>query len=99
MVTAPTAPAVKGALIRKGIALAVHPDGIRFGEWLVRELRGLIKAVAEDKDHTILNPIQARLRACLTRTTWEDAVSSSNGLSKTSVQVLDRSPGPMSVRV
>ena len=67
MVTAPTAttPAVNGALIRKGIALAVHPDGIRFGEWLVRELRGLIKAVAEDKDHTILNPIQARLkRAC-----------------------------------
>ena len=67
MGTAPTAttPAVKGALIRKGIALAVHPDGIRFGEWLVRELRGLIKAVAEDKDHTILNPIQARLkRAC-----------------------------------
>ena len=63
MVTAPTAPAVNGALIRKGIALAVHPDGIRFGEWLVRELRGLIKAVAED--HTILNPIQARLkRAC-----------------------------------
>ena len=54
-------------LIRKGIALAggLHPDGIRFGEWLVRELRGLIKAVAEDKDHTILNPIQARLkRAC-----------------------------------
>ena len=37
-------------LIRKGIALAggLHPDGIRFGEWLARELRGLIKAVAED---------------------------------------------------
>src|SRR4051794_30519547 len=54
-------------LIRKGIALAggLHPDGIRFGEWLVRELRGLIKAIAEDKDHTILHPIQARLkRAC-----------------------------------
>jgi len=69
MGTAPTATtlAVNGALIRKGIALAggLHPDGIRFGEWLVRELRGLIKAVAEDKDHTILNPIQARLkRAC-----------------------------------
>ena len=65
MGTAPTAPAVNGALIRKGIALAVHPDGIRFGEWLVHELRGLIKAVAEDKDHTILKPIQARLkRAC-----------------------------------
>jgi transposase len=31
----------------------------------VRELRNLIRAVADDKDHTILNPIQARLkRAC-----------------------------------
>ena len=54
-------------LIRKGLALAggLSPDGVRFGEWLVRELRGLIHAVAEDQDHTILNPIQARLqRAC-----------------------------------
>ncbi|MDR3394746.1 MAG: IS66 family transposase, partial [Parasulfuritortus sp.] len=54
-------------LIRKGLALAgsLNPDGVRFGEWLVRELRNLIKAVADDKDHTILNPIQARLkRAC-----------------------------------
>jgi hypothetical protein len=54
-------------LIRKGLALAggLSPDGVRFGDWLVRELRNLIKAVAEDKDHTILNPIQARLkRAC-----------------------------------
>ncbi len=54
-------------LIRKGLALAcgLSPDGVRFGEWLVRELRNLIHAVAEDKDHTILNPIQARLkRAC-----------------------------------
>src|SRR4051794_22164185 len=54
-------------LIRKGVALAggLNPDGIRFGEWLVRELRNLIKAVAEDRSHTILNPIQARLkRAC-----------------------------------
>jgi Transposase IS66 family len=50
-------------LIRKGLALAVNPDG--FGEWLVRELRNLITAVAEDRSHTILNPIQARLkRAC-----------------------------------
>jgi hypothetical protein len=32
-------------LIRKGLALAVNPDG--FGEWLVRELRNLITAVAE----------------------------------------------------
>lgn len=54
-------------LIRKGLALAggVHPDGVRFGDWLVRELRTLIHAVSEDKDHTILNPLQARLkRAC-----------------------------------
>src|SRR3954469_7079275 len=54
-------------LIRKGLALAggLNPDGVRFGEWLVRELRNLIRAVADDKDHTILNPIQARLkRAC-----------------------------------
>lgn len=54
-------------LIRKGLALAggLHPDGVHFGEWLVRELRNLIKAVAEDQSHTILNPIQARLkRAC-----------------------------------
>jgi hypothetical protein len=55
-------------LIRKGLGLAggLSPDGVRFGEWLVRELRNLIKAVAEDQSHTILNPIQARLkRACL----------------------------------
>ena len=54
-------------LIRKGLSLAggLSPDGIRFGEWLVRELRGLIHAVAEDQGHTILNPMQARLkRAC-----------------------------------
>lgn len=55
-------------LIRKGLALAggINPDGVRFGEWLVRELRALIHAVAEDKDQTLLNPIRARLkRACL----------------------------------
>jgi transposase len=54
-------------LIRKGIALAggLNPAGIRFGEWLVRELRGLIHAVAEGQGHTILNPVRARLkRAC-----------------------------------
>jgi hypothetical protein len=54
-------------LIRKGLALAgsLSPDGVQFGEWLVRELRGLIQAVAGDQGHTILNPIQARLkRAC-----------------------------------
>lgn len=44
----------------------LSPDGIRFGEWLVRELWSLIHAVGEDQGHTILNPIQARLkRACL----------------------------------
>ena len=54
-------------LIRKGLALAggLSPDGVQFGEWLVRELRGLIHGVAEDQGHTILNPMQARLkRAC-----------------------------------
>ena len=54
-------------LILKGLALAggLSPDGVQFGEWLVRELRGLIHAVAEDQGHTIINPIQARLkRAC-----------------------------------
>ena len=54
-------------IIRKGLALAggLSPDGVLFGESVVRELRNLIHSVAEDKDHTILNPIQARLkRAC-----------------------------------
>ena len=54
-------------LIRKGIALAgsLSPGGVSFGDWVVRELRGMIHAVAEDQGHTILNPIQARLkRAC-----------------------------------
>ena len=55
-------------LIRKALALAesLTSDGVRFGEWLLRELRNLIHSVAEDKGHTILNPIQARLkRACM----------------------------------
>jgi transposase len=54
-------------LIRKGAALAggLNPDGVRFGEWVVGELRALIHAVAEEQGPTILNPIQARLkRAC-----------------------------------
>ena len=54
-------------LLRKGIALAgsLTPNGVRFGDWLVRELRALIHAVAQGQGHTILNPIQARLkRAC-----------------------------------
>ena len=40
----------------------MSPDGVQFGKWLVRELRGLIHAVAEDQGHTVLNPIQARLK-------------------------------------
>ena len=55
-------------LIRKGVALVdgYQYDAARFGDWLVRELRGLIHAVAEHVDAGALNPILARLkRACL----------------------------------
>jgi hypothetical protein len=55
-------------LIRKGIALSdgYDHDASRFGEWLVRELRGLIHAVAQEDDAGALNLILARLkRACL----------------------------------
>jgi transposase len=55
-------------LIRKGIALieGYNYDAARFGDWLVRELRGLIHAVAEQDGARALNPILARLkRACL----------------------------------
>jgi transposase len=55
-------------LIRKGLALAggLSSDGVHFGDWLVRELRGLIHAVAEDQGKRVLSPIQARLKlACL----------------------------------
>jgi transposase len=55
-------------LIRKGIALIEGCDyrAARFGGWLVRELRGLIHAVAEQDAAHALNPILARLkRACL----------------------------------
>jgi hypothetical protein len=55
-------------LIRKGIALieGYNYDAARFGDWLVRELRGLIHAVAEQDGARALNPIMARLkRACL----------------------------------
>ena len=54
-------------LIRKGVALAdgFNYNGARFGEWLVREMRGLIHAVSEKAGARILNPILARLkRAC-----------------------------------
>jgi transposase len=55
-------------LIRKGVALidGYDHDAARFGEWLVRELRGLIHTVAEQEGARALNPILARLkRACL----------------------------------
>src|ERR1035437_7640255 len=55
-------------LIRKGIALieGYNYDAARFGDWLVRELRGLIRAVAEQDGARAVNPIMARLkRACL----------------------------------
>jgi transposase len=55
-------------LIRKGIALVEGYDysAARFGDWLVRELRGLIHAVAGQDGGRALNPILARLkRACL----------------------------------
>lgn len=54
-------------LIRKGVALAegLVPSGVRFGTWLLRELRALIREVAEGTGARILNPILARLkRAC-----------------------------------
>jgi transposase len=50
-------------LIRKGLALAVNPQGAHFGAWLLRE--GLIHAVAEGTGARIVNPLLARLkRAC-----------------------------------
>jgi transposase len=54
-------------LIRKGIALAggLDPVGVNFGDWLLREMRGLIHEVAEGTGARIINPILARLkRAC-----------------------------------
>ena len=54
-------------MIRKGIGLAdgFDYDAARFGAWLVRELRGLIHAVAENAKAGSLTPILARLkRAC-----------------------------------
>jgi transposase len=55
-------------LIRKGIALieGYNYDAARFSDWLVRELRGLIHAVAEQDGARALNPVMASLkRACL----------------------------------
>ena len=54
-------------LIRKGIALAsgLNPVGVTFGDWLLREIRGLIHEVAEGTGARIINPMLARLkRAC-----------------------------------
>ena len=56
-------------LIRKAVALsgAVDQKAQCMGEWLLKELRGLIKAMAEDgeNDKTKCSPILARLkRAC-----------------------------------
>ena len=47
-------------LIRKGVALAVNPQGAHFGAWLLRE--GLIHEVAEGTGARIVNPILARLK-------------------------------------
>jgi hypothetical protein len=56
-------------LIRKAVALsgAVDQKAHRMGDWLLKELRGLIKAMAEEgeNDKTNCSPILARLkRAC-----------------------------------
>src|SRR3954466_9653553 len=54
-------------LIRKGVALAgrLNPVGVNFGDWLLREIRGLIHEVAEGTGARIINPMLARLkRAC-----------------------------------
>lgn len=56
-------------LIRKAVALTggVSEDAVRMGEWLLRELRGLIAAISEGGEDTKkkCRPILARLkRAC-----------------------------------
>ncbi len=54
-------------LLRKGIALAsgLNPGGVNFGDWLLREMRGLIHEVAEGTGARIINLMLARLkRAC-----------------------------------
>src|SRR3954452_13028475 len=54
-------------LIRKGVALAggLYPVGVNFGDWLLREIRGLIHEVAEGTGARMINPMLARLkRAC-----------------------------------
>ena len=55
-------------LIRKAVALqeGIHYDASRFGDWLCRELRALIRGVADNADAGTLGLIVARLkRACL----------------------------------
>jgi hypothetical protein len=52
---------------RKGIALAggLNPVGVKFGDWLLRAMRGLIHEAAEGAGTRLINPILARLkRAC-----------------------------------
>lgn len=54
-------------LLRKGMALAggLNPVGVTFGDWLLREMRGLIHEVAAGTGARLINPILARLkRAC-----------------------------------
>jgi transposase len=55
-------------LIRKAVALheGIYADAARFGDWIARELRGLIHGVAEDAKGKTLGLIVARLKkACL----------------------------------
>jgi hypothetical protein len=54
-------------LLRKGIALAsgLNPVAVSFGDWLLREMRGLIHTVAEGTGARLINPMLAWLkRAC-----------------------------------
>ena len=70
-------------MIRKGIGLAdgFDYDAARFGAWLVRELRGLIHAVAENAKAGSLTPILARLkRAC--RLNEDAAAAKSRALAR-----------------
>jgi len=51
-------------LLRKGIALAggLNPVGVGFGDWLLREMRGQLHAVAEGAGARLINPMLARLK-------------------------------------
>ena len=54
----------------------------------MRELRNLIKAVAEDRSHTILNPIQARLKRACKLHRDHDTEKSANSPVKSSTTVV-----------